>query len=171
MTGAQFMPWRISWRAQRAAAALADRHYNRQSPGHRQFVPPGGCCALLSACAQAVWVTSTPLPQYVKHEWPDAWVNTLFRNEGSDLSSSLITAAVAASLAVLGDPPPRGIVTFVDRTKVRPKRDPGYCYLMAGWKRVGKTKGGLIAWQQLPADMPDPQRPLEWQPDLLGNVA
>ena len=35
--------WSISYRAEPAARALADRHYNRQSVGAAQFVPPGKC--------------------------------------------------------------------------------------------------------------------------------
>jgi len=30
----------------------------------------------------------------------------------------------------------------------------GYCYLKAGFKHVGFTKGGLWAWQMLPSEMP-----------------
>lgn len=34
------MTWRLSWRADPAGAVLADRHYNRQRVGSKQFVPP-----------------------------------------------------------------------------------------------------------------------------------
>ncbi len=34
----------------------------------------------------------------------------------------------------------------------------GYSYLKAGFKHVGFTKGGLWAWQMLPADMPAPRQ-------------
>jgi hypothetical protein len=52
---------------------------------------------------------------------------------------------------------------LVDPTKVRPTvvrggRIYGYCYRKAGWHHVGFTKGGLWAWQQLPAEMPEPQQ-------------
>jgi hypothetical protein len=47
-------------------------------------------------------------------------------------------------------------VSFVDAEKVRHKRDPGRCYRKAGWTHVGHTKGGLLAFQLLPADFPDP---------------
>jgi len=47
-------------------------------------------------------------------------------------------------------------VTFVNAGKVKHKRDPGRCYLRAGFKRVGETKGGLLAFQMLPAEMPEP---------------
>lgn len=107
-----------------------------------------------------MWVTSWPFAEYVRHDWPGAWVNSLFRNEGAGLSSELIREAVAATRAVW-DPPELGLITFVDAGKVRRKRDPGYCYLCAGFERVGMTKGGLVALQLLPKAMPDPA-PAEW---------
>ena len=63
------------------------------------------------------------------------------------------------------DPPPLGIVSFVDASKVKRKRDPGRCYRRAGWNQVGFTKAGLWVYQQLPADMPDPIKPVEKSDD------
>lgn len=137
---------------------LADRHYNRQKIGSPQFVPPGRCVVFVSECGRAVWTTSWPFAEYVKHAWGGAWVNSIFRNEGAGLSSDLIRQAIAATLAEWPNPPDKGIVTFVDAEKVRHKRDPGRCYLKAGFKRVGETKGGLVALQLLPMDMPMPER-------------
>lgn len=154
------MRWRQSHRAEVAAVRLADRHYNRQKPGSPQFVPPGRNIVLLTEAADALWVTSWPFAEYVKHAWPGAWVNSLFRNESPHLSSELITEAVAASRSLLGEPPDLGIVSFVDASKVRKKRDPGRCYRRAGWEHVGFTKGGLWAFQLLPAQMPAPCPPL-----------
>jgi hypothetical protein len=149
--------WRLSDRADPRALPIADRHYNRQKPGSPQFVPPGRCLVLLTETANALWVTSWPFAQYVRHAWPGAWVCSCFRNEGAGLSSDLIRDAVAVTRWFYGEPPPEGFVTFVDRSKTRSKRDPGYCYLMAGWTRIGKTKGGLIALG-LAADEIGPQR-------------
>lgn len=171
------MLWHLSNRADPRALPLADRHYNRQKVGSPQFVPPAGCLVLLTAAADAVWVTSTPKAEFVRHEWPGAWVNSLFRNEGPELASELIRAAVAASLADLGPAPPLGMVTFVDASKVRHKRDPGRCYRKAGFKLVGRTKGGLLVWQLLPDEMPEPLTALPmvvagtYQPALPWMVA
>jgi hypothetical protein len=136
---------------------LADRHYNRRSVGAAQFVPPGQCVVLRTGCGRAAWVTLSQVAEYVDHDWPNAWLNSLFRNEGAGLSSELIREAIAATLAVWPVPAPRGMVTFVDASKVRHKRDPGRCYLKAGFRRVGLTKGGLVVLQMLPQDMPPPQ--------------
>ena len=148
------MPWQLSHRADKAALPLADRHYNRQKIGSPQFVPPGRCVVLLSDCGNALWITSWPYAQYVKHAWGGAWVNSLFRNEGAGLSSDLIREAIAITRGIWPDVPPLGMITFVDAGKTRPKRDPGRCYRRAGFTHVGFTKGGLWAFQMLPEDMP-----------------
>ena len=154
------MRWVKSNRADPRAVTIADRHYNRQKPGTPQFVPPGRCLILLSVCGRALWTTSWPFGQYVKHRWPGAWINSLFRNEGAGLSSELIREAISCTRWYWPDIPSLGIVTFVDQKKVRHKRDPGRCYLRAGFVRDGETKGGLLAFQMLPDVMPKPQAPL-----------
>lgn len=156
MTAAAGQRWTLSHRADPAAKALADRHYNRQTPDSPQFVPPGRCLVLLSECGRAFWVTSWPFAAYVKHAWAGAWVCSAFRNEGAGLSSELIVEAEAATRAAFGDPPPQGFVTFVDRAKTRHKRDPGRCYRKAGWRVVGETKGGLIALGRPASEAPAP---------------
>ena len=55
--------------------------------------------------------------------------------------------------------PDLGMVTFVDAGKVRRKRDPGRCFLRAGFQRCGETKGGLLAFQMLADEMPEPLAP------------
>lgn len=154
-------PWAKSHRADPLGAEIADRHYNRQKVGAPQFVPPGRCLVYRLHDDVGLWVTSWPFAEYVKHAWAGAWVNSLFRSEaqGRYLSSDLIRAAVAATLAEWPEPPPLGMVTFVDADKTRRKRDPGRCYRRAGFEHVGFTKGGLWVFQMLPAEMPEPLPP------------
>lgn len=57
------------------------------------------------------------------------------------------------------------MITFVDRRKVKPTRVRGkdvwgWTYRKAGFREVGETKGGLLALQLLPADMPVAERAL-----------
>lgn len=153
------MNWTLSHRADPAALPLADRHYNRQKIGSPQFVPPGRCMVLLAEDQHALWVTSWPMPEYVKHQWAGAWVNSLFRNEGTGLSSALIREAIAATRWHFGESPALGMITFVDTRHIK-STNPGYCYKRAGFQHVGFTKGGLVALQLLPADMPEPEQPL-----------
>ena len=155
------MRWIHSHRADADVVPLADRHYNRQKIGSPQFVPPGRCLVLKTAGLDAFWVTSWPLAEYVRHAWAGAWVCSAFRNEGDHLSSELIREAVACTIHKYGTAPNLGMVTFVNTKKTRKKRDPGRCFLRAGFKNCGVTKGGLIALQLLPEDMPNPERPMD----------
>lgn len=153
------MKWCLAHRFDAEATALADRHYSRQKIGTPQFVPPGRCIVLVTTCARAVWVTSWPFEEFTRHEWAGAWVCSIFRNEGAGLSSELVRDAVSITRN-FWSPPSTGIVTFVDRKKVRPKADPGYCFMRAGFSRVGITKRfRLIALQMLPEDMPEAKQP------------
>lgn len=165
--------WRLSHRADPMALPLADRHYNRQKIGTPQFVPPGRCMVLLAGDG-ALWVTSWPFAEYVRHAWPGAWVNSLFRRESGPLASVLIREAVAATRWIFGAPPPLGMVTFVDPTKVYPtmrrgRAVYGYCYQRAGFTHVGFTKGGLWVWQMRADAMPAPAPPINTQL-ILGEV-
>jgi hypothetical protein len=151
------MIWSISYRADPESRVIADRHYNRQSPGAANFVPPGRCFVLKAP--GAVWVTSWPFAEYVKHAWPGAWINSCFRKECCGDASEYIRQAISASLSFWKDAPKLGMVTFVDPNHVRPtkrrgKEVYGYCYMKAGFTHVGFTKGGLWAWQMLPSEMP-----------------
>lgn len=148
--------WQLSYRADPEAVKIADRHYNRQKIGSPQFVPPGRCVVLATPDYDALWVTSWPFAQYVKHVWAGAWMNSCFRNESTHLSSEMILEAIAVTRSVWPEPPTLGMVTFVDAKKIKKKRDPGRCYRRAGIQHVGFTKAGLWAFQ-LPLDqLPEP---------------
>lgn len=154
------MNWHLSHRADAQVVPIADHHYNRQKIGSPQFAPPGRCMVLKTIAADAFWITSWPFAEYVRHAWAGAWVCSAFRNESAYLSSELIRQAVAATLWTYGDAPALGMVTFVDTTKVRKKRDWGRCYRKAGFVPCGYTQGGLVALQLLPAAMPAATMPI-----------
>lgn len=161
------MIWRWSHRADPRAREIADRHYNRQKVGAPQFVPPGRCLVLYAetATGRALWVTSWPFAEYVKHAWAGAWVCSAFRNEGAGFASELIADAVAATREFYGTPPELGMVTFLDRSKVRPtitrgRQTWGRTWHKVGFRDCGETKGGLLAMQLLPSAMPAPHRAL-----------
>lgn len=168
------MMWSMSHRADPWACRMADRHYNRQKIGSPQFVPPGRCLVLRAETetGSALWTTSWPFAEYVKHDWAGAWVNSLFRSEGAGVASELIRKAIAATRH-FWEPPGLGMVTFVDPravsgVKVRGETIYGFGYFKAGFRHVGFTKGGLWAWQLLPEDMPDAEPPRGAQ---LGMIA
>ncbi|HLH92113.1 MAG TPA: hypothetical protein VKX28_27075 [Xanthobacteraceae bacterium] len=151
--------WRQSNRADPRAVALADRHYSRQKPGSPQFMPPGSCRVLVASNSKAVFGLSFPKAEYVKHAWAGAWVVSIFRNEeAGPLASDMIRQAMA-HMRTEYEVPALGCVTFVDPKMVdgvlvRGERMKGFCFWKAGFRLVGETKSGKLAWQMLPADMP-----------------
>jgi hypothetical protein len=162
------MRWFRSWRADPVARQIANRHYNRQKPDSKQFVPPGSCLVLLEESRRALWVTSAPMAEYVQHAWAGAWVCSCYRNEGAPKGIELIVQAVQATRAEYPLIPPHGMVSFIDTTMVKPVKVRGesvwgWAWHRAGFREVGKTKGGLLALQMLPADMPDALPAMEWQ--------
>jgi hypothetical protein len=167
------MAWEMSHRAASRSRVIADRHYNRQKIGTPQFVPPGRCLVLHAetATGRALWVTSWPFAEYVKHRWAGAWVCSAFRNEGAGQASSLISQAISATLAYFGEAPALGMVTFINRDCVRPimvRGVPtwGWTWRRIGFRDAGETEGGLLALQLLPEDMPAPQYARNGQPTL-----
>jgi hypothetical protein len=152
-------PWCRSHRFDPPARQIADRHYNRQKVGSPQFVRTGSCCVFLTECGRGLWVTSWQ--KRVKHAWPGAWENTIWRNEGAGVASELIRQAVACTIAHYGDPPPLGMITMIDREKVKPtmvRGEPvyGWTYRKAGFVDAGETAGGKLVLQLHPSDMPSP---------------
>ena len=157
------MIWALSNRADKDVLPLADRHYNRQKPGTPQFVPPGRCLVLKAP--GAVWVTSWPFAQYVKHAWPGAFVNSLFRKECAGKASEYIRDACAVTACWWPEIPAQGMVTFIDPLHVIERKVKGrvciaYSYFEAGFVHVGYTKAGLWAMQLTPEKFPQPEVPL-----------
>ncbi len=109
----------------------------------------------------------------MKHEWAGAWTCSIFRNEGAGRASDMIRDAVAATRHHYGDPPPLGMITFIDRRKVQPtivrgREVFGWTFMKAGFIHVGETKElGLLAYQLRPENMP-PARPAIGTQNLLA---
>lgn len=135
--------WFAVTKYDRRAAALADRHYSRQSIGDAQFMPPGETLVLLheGGAGLAVWGVCSNLDPAGSPRWRC----TIFRNESGDLSSLLIQEATYLTRLVwAGREPPVPLTTEVDPRRVRRKRDPGRCFLRAGWRRVGVRRGLVV---------------------------
>ena len=125
------------------ACALADRHYSRRTPGSNQFMPPGQTVVFLWDDGTALFGWHRPHPRSGVKTWHglDGWTCTIFRNEGNALSSDLILSA-ELMLAVYADScGPGGLLTYVWDKKVR-SPNPGFCFLAAGWRRIGRSADG-----------------------------
>lgn len=135
-------PWRQVDKFDQVARELADRHYSRRTVGDEQFMPPGRTFVLLvnDERGRAVWGACENNDPAGNR----AFRCTIFRNESRHLSSDLIRAATSLTLdrwrrrGWVPHPPLR---TEVDPAKVRRKRDPGRCFLRAGWREVGNAGG------------------------------
>lgn len=64
----------------------------------------------------------------------------IFRNEGPELSSTLIREAVALAWQRW---PGERLYTYVNPKAIR-STNPGACFRKANWKRCGVSKGGLV---------------------------
>lgn len=120
--------------------ALFQRHYSctNLDPANGQWMPPGEKMALLTGECDALfgWLKNV-VERYDKQE---GICCTVFRNESKHLSSDLIREADAIAWEKWPDP---RHFTYVDASKVE-SSNPGYCFKKAGWRQVGKSKGGLI---------------------------
>ena len=132
--------WVVVERNHPSARALADRHYSRQTIGAVDFMPPGRTFVLVTRCELAVW----GVVENLDPAGTVRWRCSIFRNEGHDRSSDLIREATAMSFDYWRSRwgAPCHLTTEIDATKVRRKRDPGRCFLRAGWIEHGHTAGG-----------------------------
>lgn len=121
--------------------ALAQRHYSARrylEPRQRLFVGPGRKLVLLGVDGQALFVWR----QFkCDIQPPQVGYNcSIFRNEGTALSSLLIREAVGVVFLLWGR---ARCWTLVNPFKVR-SSNPGCCFQRAGWKRCGVSKTGKI---------------------------
>jgi len=142
--------WLAVKRTDERAFALYRRHYSAAKNARwRQFgstnvAAVGETMVLLSQCCRALFVWLRNTIERYDHQ---VGVNcAVFRNEGAGLSSDLIRQA--DELAWQRWPGERHF-TYVDAGKIRPKRDPGRCFLRAGWSRAGVSQTGLLLLERL----------------------
>lgn len=132
----------------RIAADLFRRHYTynlkraqisffwQRNRNYNLIVGPGEKLLLVTLCQKAlfVWRKFRPMNDQIG-------INcAVFRNEGAGLSSDLIR--LADDMAWERWPGER-LYTYVDPKNTRHKRDPGRCFLKAGWNHCGWTPKGL----------------------------
>jgi len=119
---------------------MYERHYSahQYADGRKRklFCGPGEKIVLRTRRGDAGFVW-----RRFKDDSGEQGVNcAFFRNESKHLASELIRQADAIADFVW---PGAGHYTYVNAGRVR-SRNPGYCFLRAGWKKARLTKGGLI---------------------------
>jgi hypothetical protein len=145
--------WRQVKRCDPLARALADRHYPpRRKKGAREFMANGRTFVLLAETAvademrRAVWGAIENLEP--GNGGGLRFRCSIFRNEGPWLSSDLVHAATLLTqrrwrrMFGWDESPP--LTTEIDPARTRRKRDPGRCFLKAGWFRIGEHRGLVV---------------------------
>jgi hypothetical protein len=131
----------------RECAALADRHYSRQTVGSPQFVGNGRKHVLRDSQGLVVFAWLWCLPG-LRKDGEDGYNCTIFRNESAERASSLIRQAEREAVEKWG---PNRAFTYIDTRKVPPtmvRSHPvwGFCFYKAGWhfKRLSKDGKHLL---------------------------
>lgn len=118
------------------ARALFDAHYSRYryADGRKPklFVGPGEKMVLLTPCARALFVWR----KFISGDGQHGVNCAIFRNEGAGLSSALIRKAMFIAWQRW---PGERFYTYVNPRKVA-SRNPGFCFIAAGWRKCGVTK-------------------------------
>ena len=139
--------WWLSKDGDETCLALYERHYSCRpivnGKARNRFCGPGEKVVLRTFSGDACFVWR--LERYRRDD--QQGINcAVFRNESLHRSSDLIRQADEIADCVWPD---SRHYTFVDASKVA-SRNPGYCFLAAGWKRCGFTKSGLLVLERLP---------------------
>jgi hypothetical protein len=136
--------WYLSKDGDRTLLALYERHYSayqyRDGRKRRQFVGPGENLVLRTGDGDAMFVWRKYIDDTIP---PQTGVEcAVFRNEAPAryISSALIRQADA--IADFAWPGERHY-TKVNTQAVR-SRNPGFCFMAAGWRRDAMTKNGLL---------------------------
>lgn len=130
--------WRRSRDGDPLGMAMYLRHYSARQfadgRARRLFVGPGEKLVLIAHDDSALFVWR----RFISMDDQTGVCCAVFRNEGTALASDLIREA-----DTIADDrwPGERHFTYVAPTKVR-STNPGFCFLTAGWRRAGRTKGG-----------------------------
>jgi hypothetical protein len=129
------------------ARAIFHRHYSyRPYADNRRpklIVGPGEKLVLLWHDARALFVWR----KFISGDGQEGVNCAVFRNEGAGLSSDLIRRADDIAD---GRWPNERHYTYVNPRKIR-GTNPGFCFLMAGWRRCGITKHRKLLILERPA--------------------
>lgn len=131
--------WIIGQDGEPELRKLYERHYScrnyRDGRKPKKFVGPGEQIVLTTPKRDALFVW-----RKFKDRSGQEGINcAIFRNESETLSSDLVREADAIADRCW---PGERHYTYV-RAKAIKSRNPGWCFLCAGWVRCGYTKAGL----------------------------
>jgi hypothetical protein len=146
--------WHEVSKCDRDAIAFAQPHYSIQTPNSKELGPPGQKIILMGSDGKALWGSHRPAPwaNIKRMDGFEGHSCFIFRNAGGPLSSTIIREAVAITAAKWGI---AAFITYVAIDKVKHKRDPGRCFIKAGFEPIqirSKTKHGKMLRLEMDAD-------------------
>lgn len=154
--------WQLSraGKYDRVGVELVRGHYSRRKPDSPQFMPPGETFVLIARDRQSVWGWWRPHPRSGLRALNgyDGWTCSVFARHGGPLASELVLDAERALAALesagLTAAPcgPSGLLTYVHRKRVA-SRNPGYCFKVVGWRKIGTCAKGTKDLLQKPFPM------------------
>lgn len=132
--------WYLTKDGDISCLALYERHYSahhyKDGRKRRLFCGPGEKIVLRTRSADAMLIWR----KFIDASGQTGVNCAVFRNESDLLSSDLIRQADAIAFHVWPD---LRHYTYVNAKKVA-SSNPGFCFLAAGWRTCGTTKGGLL---------------------------
>lgn len=138
--------WWLTKDGDRDCLALYERHYSahhyRDGRQRRIFAGPGEKVVLRTEAGDACWVWR----KFIDRSGQRGINCAVFRNESTYRSSDLVRQADQIADCLWPD---SRHYTYVDPARVASK-NPGFCFLAAGWRRCGWTQGGLLILERWP---------------------
>ncbi|RJG46515.1 hypothetical protein D3Y55_21210 [Mesorhizobium sp. DCY119] len=136
--------WYLTKDGDRTCLDLYERHYScyRYRDGRKRvlFAGPGEKIVLRTGDGDAMFVWR----KFIDASGEQGINCAVFRNESPNLASDLIRQADAIADHCW---PGERHYTYVNSKAVR-SRNPGFCFVAAGWRRCGLTKGGLLIMER-----------------------
>lgn len=163
------MYWHEVSKCDKDACNFARPHYSRAKPDSKELGPPGQKIVFMGSDGKALWGSHRPAPWagIGRMDGFEGHSCFIFRNDGGPLSSLIIRQAVGLTACKWGIAP---FITYVAIEKVKHKRDPGRCFIKAGFNKVKvkkKTKHGPMLRLEMSSHQVE-MCMYEAQYDLLG---
>jgi len=135
--------WRLSvTRDDPAAVALYTRHYSCTNRAVRKMGGPGRYIGLMTLNRDALFLW---IEERYRFDGQTGINCSIFRNEGKTLSSLLIEEACQIAWRKW---PGQRLYTYINASKIE-SDNPGYCFKLAGFKKAGRSKTGLILLERM----------------------